>query len=133
MWGGQGEWSVAMRSMVPSMRACQSCSRLAALRMAGADLQRVGPLGLSGMVSAVRWRKWGQVSTVTGRPSRLAACDEGEGLGGGEVDDVQAEGLAAVEGVAGEFEEHLDGVELGFVGARGEVGGVLASSRRWWR
>jgi hypothetical protein len=32
-----------------------------------------------------------------------------------------------------EFEEHLDGVELGFVGAGGEVGGVLASSRRWWR
>ncbi len=51
--GGQGEWSLAMRSMVPSSTAAQSWRRLASLRMGGAHLKWVAE---SGMRSAAKWR-----------------------------------------------------------------------------
>jgi hypothetical protein len=51
--GGQGEWSVAMRSMMPSRTASHSCSRFSALRMGGAHLWKVLPSGIS---SAAKWR-----------------------------------------------------------------------------
>ena len=49
--GGHGEWSVATRSITPSLRPCHNCSRFARLRMGGAHLQSVAP---SAIASAVK-------------------------------------------------------------------------------
>ncbi len=48
-----GEWSVTTQSMVPSARACQRRSWLAASRMGGQHLNSLAPSGTS---SAVRVR-----------------------------------------------------------------------------
>ena len=56
-----------------------------------------------------------------GKAFGAGGVEHGEGVRGGEVDDVEAEAVLAAE-----VGSSADGVELGFVGARGEVGGVLA-------
>ncbi|GAA3039014.1 hypothetical protein GCM10020000_16620 [Streptomyces olivoverticillatus] len=70
----QGEWSETTQSTVPAASPAHSASWLAASRMGGQHLNSVAPSGTS---SAVRVRKCGQVSAVTGTPSAFAAAIAG--------------------------------------------------------
>ena len=99
------------------------CSRLAALRMGGRALEEGGAVG----------------DVFGGAVEVVGAGFDGDGkafaLGCGEIGRACAverwtmwRRKGGLIGLAAEVEQHLDGVELGFVGAGGEVGGVLRQS-----
>ncbi len=118
--GGQGEWSVAIKSMTPSLNACHSASRLAALRMGGAHLKRVAPSAISSAAQCqieerARFYRHRQATRVLPR-SASAKLLRWRG-----ARDVQAKAIGAAQWPAASRSR----LEFGFVRPRGEVSRIL--------
>ncbi len=119
--GGQGEWSVATKSITPSASARHSASRFAASRIGGAHLNCVAPSAIS---SAANHRYCVHVSTVIGTPRAARCRQHRQCLGACQVHDVNRRLKLFCEP-----NQHRDRLQFRRVGPRSEIRRILAPVR----